>query len=280
MKYVERVILISLFALLMSCGGDVNPDVKPDISVAHQPEDLSLCIAPVDIELTGIDSIVDWINAMPKPLTLACFIASLPRPLTYNATWSGFSLQPAVGRHNPRIFIQFDKLWLSFVPQEKVTTLVDVATGEKSYVWDEDGIQLLEFSLEVESDRLFPQSIKGELTFPVLNELPRNAPYRRVLVSSAGTRTTCGECHGGEIVVDTVDDVPVFRSRMLRHTRGSEVNHAELINEYLDCDPEINTGGGSENNEWYRCQMLDAFLGRGSMVWVNFRQEIDTFISE
>lgn len=280
MKRSILALLTVLSALTASCGGDFNSDVGPAISVAHQPEDLSLCLPPSNVQISGIESVVDWINAMPKPLTLACFIASLPRPLTYNATWSTFSLQPAVGRHNPRIFIQFDKLWLSFVPQEDVSIYRDSATGEKSYIWDEDDIQLLEFSVEVESDRLYQQSIKGELTFPILHELPRNAAYTRVLVGPDNTRTTCGECHGGETIVGTLDGAPIFRSKMFRSTRASEINHTELVNEYLSCDPEMNTGAGTENNEWYRCQMLDAFLGQGSMLWVRFREEIDTYIRE
>ncbi len=72
----------------------------------------------------------------------------------------------------------------------------------------------------------------------------------------------------------------MFRSKMLRSTRASEITHAELINEYLECDPEINTGSGAENNEWYRCQMLEAFLGKGSMIWAGFREDIDTFIRD
>lgn len=114
----------------------------------------------------------------------------------------------------------------------------------------------------------------------MLHQLPRNAAYARVLVGPSNTRTTCGECHGGEIIVDTLDGAPVFRSKMLRSTRASEITHAELINEYLECDPEINTGSGAENNEWYRCQMLEAFLGKGSMIWAGFREDIDTFIRD
>jgi hypothetical protein len=88
MTKIIRTLVISLSTLLASCGGDFDSDVAPAISPAHQPEDLSLCLSPPGVQISGIESMVDWINAMPKPLTLACFIASLPRPLTYNATWS------------------------------------------------------------------------------------------------------------------------------------------------------------------------------------------------
>lgn len=280
MTRMIHALFISLSTLLASCGGDFNSDVVPAISPAHQPEDLSLCVAPENIQISGIESVVDWINAMPKPLTLACFVASLPRPLTYNATWSTLSLQPAVGRRNPRIFVQFDKLWLSFVPQEEVSIHRDSSTGERLYVWDEDGIQLLEFSYEVETNEFYQQSIKGELTFPILQDLPRNAAYTRVLAGPANTRTSCGECHGGETMVDTLDGAPIFRSKMFRSTRTTLVNHTELLNEYISCDPQENTGTGTENNEWYRCQMLDAFIGQGTTQWVGFREDIGTYIPD
>ncbi len=280
MKFIARAVWVSLLSFLVACGGEVDPDSLPETSVAHQPEDLSLCVAPQGKALTDNESIVEWINAMPKPLTLACFVASLPRPLTYNATASMFSAQPAVGPHNPRFFVQYDNLTLSFVPQERVSTLVDLDTGEKTYVWDADGIQLLEFSLEVDAGNYSPLSIKGELAFPVMAELPRNAGYDRILVSPGATRTSCAVCHSGEEIVDYLDDVPVFKSRMLRHGRGSEVTHAQLMEEYLNCDPGVNTGGGSENNEWYRCQMFDAFFGKGQATWVNFRRDIETLHGE
>ncbi len=280
MKFIARAVWVLLLMYLTACGGKVDSDNLPEISVAHQPEDLNLCVAPQGHELTDIESIVGWINAMQKPLTLACFVASLPRPFTYNATSSMFSAQPAVGPHNPRLFIQYDKLTLSFVPQERVSTIVDLDTGEKTYVWDADGIQLLEFSLEVDAGNYSPASIKGELAFPVMAELPRNAGYDRILVSPGATRTSCAVCHSGEEIVDYLDDVPVFKSRMLRHARGSEVTHAQLMDEYLNCNPEVNTGGGSENNEWYRCQMFDAFFGKGQATWANFRRDIETLHGE
>jgi hypothetical protein len=161
-----------------------------------------------------------------------------------------------------------------------VSIYSDSSTGEKSYVWDGDGIQLLEFSYEVESDQLHQQSIKGELTFPILHNLPRNAAYTRVLVGPGNTRTTCGECHGGETMVDTLDGAPIFRSKMFRSARTSEVSHTEVVNEYVFCDPNENTGAGVDNNEWYRCQMLEAFLGQGSTFWVRFREEIGTYLPD
>ena len=280
MKFLTPLLLL---ASLAGCAGapqssssNSNSSSGTGENVAHQPEDLSFCLAPAGIVLTDIASVVEWINAMPKPLTLACFIASLPRPLTYNATVSTFSAQPSVGRENPRIFIKEDKLWLSFVPQERSLLIEDSVTGETSSIWDPDNIQLLELSYEVESNRLLQQSIKAELAFPVLEQLPEKAPYEKVAMNNARTGSLCGDCHGSETIVDSIDDIPVFRSTMLRNTKAGEVSHGYLVNQYLSCDPAINTGATAQNNEWYRCQMLEAFLGQGSMLWSSFPDAIST----
>ncbi len=280
MKTCTTPLLVLLLCLASGCGGEPGSDGRPAGTPTLQPEDLSLCTAPPTIRISDIESVVAWINAMPRPLSLACFIASLPRPIHYNATDSTFSLQPAVGQHNPRIFINYGKLWLSFVPQEPLSIKEDKITGETFHVWDADGIQLLEFGLEVESNRLDQQTIKGELTFPVLHELPPNAAYDRIVKNGAGVESTCRGCHGSETIVGSLDGVPIFRSRMIRSTRSSEVGHAYLIHQYLNCDPEVNTGGGPENNEWYRCQMFDAFFGKGSMVWSSFPEETTVFVQE
>lgn len=286
MKYLFPLLLITSLA---GCAGtsqnssstEASSSSTPsalDLAVAHLPEDLSLCLAPAGAVITDIASVVEWVNAMPKPLTLACFIASLPRPITYNATVSTFSAQPSIGRHNPRIFIKEDKLWLSFVTQEGLALKEDSVTGIGSAIWDADNVQLLELGYEVESNRLLQQSIKGELAFPVLAELPENAPYAKVSMNGARTESVCGGCHGSETIIDVIDDIPVFRSTMLRNARTLEVSHGYLVNQYLSCDPTVNTGTTEENNEWYRCQMLEAFFGKGDMLWSSFPEEISTLL--
>lgn len=248
-----------------------------DLAIAHRPEDLSQCTPPAGAALSDIASVVDWINAMPKPLTLACFVASLPRPITYNATQSNFSAQPSIGRHNPRIFVKVDKLWLSFVPQEGASRLEDPTTGEEILTWDPDNIQLLELSYEVDTNRQFQQTLKAELGFPVLAALPYSAPYSKVAMNTNRTGSLCGDCHGSETIVDFVDEYPVFRSTMLRNAASQEISHGYLVNQYLTCDPAINTGYTDENYEWYRCQMLEAFFGQGQMIWESFKEDIAVF---
>lgn len=277
----KTVTTILVAATLASCQGTELPNNEDSLreaeglAAAHSPQDLTQCQAPAGLTLTEISDVVDWINAMPKPVTLACFIASLPRPLTYNATVSIFSAQPSVGQHNPRIFLRFGKMWLSYVPQEKVDQVDNPDSQTTELIWDADGIQLLELSLEVETDYNDPQSIKAELAFPVTSTLAQSAPFAKVSYNRSGTSSACGSCHASERVIDHIDDIPVFRSAMLRNSLNSEVGHGYLINQYLDCDPSINTSNTSLNNEWYRCQMLEATYGFGSMQWESFRPDID-----
>ncbi len=272
-------LLITLLSTLSGCMSAPSPNPPPAAkNPAHQLEDLSRCIAPANKEMKDFNSVVDWINAMPKPVTLACFIASLPRPLYFNATSSRSSVQPAIGKLNPRIFIQYDKLWLSFVPHEAMSAVKDPVTGERKPVWDADGIQLLEFSLEVPADLPAPQSIKGELAFPIYTNLPRNAPYDRIALSDVDS--ACTTCHGNETRVGELDGVPIFRSKMLRSANQFLMQPNDILLHYFACDPAINTGPGEENNEWYRCQMLKAFVDRGPIEWQNFRNEITPSIQE
>ena len=47
-----------------------------NINPAYVAEDITRCTGPANIPLNSVESVVDWINAMPKTLTLACFVAS------------------------------------------------------------------------------------------------------------------------------------------------------------------------------------------------------------
>ena len=91
---VARIGFSCVFVLILfGCGGQTVPRA-------------TVCDAPTGYTLSDIQSVVDWINAMEKPLTLPCFVASLPRPLRTNSVDSDFSAQPAIGRRSPtRVFL-------------------------------------------------------------------------------------------------------------------------------------------------------------------------------
>ena len=263
-RYLFFVLLSLWLCGCVGVGGESAQSSSHSNIPAQDP-----CAAPVDAELTDIASVVAWINAMPKPLTLPCFVASLPRPIFYNATTSPISAQPSIGEDNPRIFIKARQLLLSYVTQERSLRIEDPVTGETTSVWDADGVQLLELSYEVPSEHSLRQSIKGELAFPIRDQLPANAPYAHI--NNTKTASICGGCHNNEVVVATLDGVPVFRSAMLRNPFTSEVDNSYLLNQYATCNPE----GGPQNA--YRCQMFEATFGHGTMLWLSFPDDIPTF---
>ncbi len=230
------------------------------------------CSAPEGLQLTDIASVTDWINAMPKPLSLACFLRSLPRPIYYNATLSAFSAQPSVGERSPRVFFMIGDLILSVVPDEKWTDLVDEngrrlkdpVTGEVLKKWDIDGVQLLEISQQVPTDAPNAQSIKGEYKFPILVPLPPNAPFVKINFNAANSASVCKFCHADETQVDVIDGQPVYRSEMLRNRTESSVRLDFMLNQYATCDPSLSAPDA------YRCDMLEAIYGQGLLVWKGF----------
>lgn len=145
----------------LSCAPDDAP-----------PHPLAKCAALQDVSPEDIPAVVERLNALPPPRDLSCFIASLPRPLSVVATSSVFSLQPADGALAPRIFILVGyRLILSVV-----------ATG--------DGAPYLELGELVDDKR----SIKGELLFPLAEEVAADEPYTRIVEEER----QCGFCHQGE----------------------------------------------------------------------------------
>ena len=262
-------------------SSNISSETLSSVSSSSEPSIPSepLCEAPADLEITDIASVVDWVNAMPKPLTLACFVKSLPRPMYYNATLSSFSAQPSVGKRSPRVFFMINDLVLTVVPDEKSDTkrdpetgkvMKDPETGLDLRFWDLDNIQLLELSMEVETALPTRQSIKAELKFPVTEQLPRNAPYVKINYDESNTLSVCAFCHSAETQVEVLDGQPVYRSEMLRNPRDAEVPLGYMLNEYASCDPQ------SSENEWYRCEMLDAIYGQGTLVWKSFPEDMPT----
>lgn len=150
-----------------------------------------------------VEDLVALANSLPKPLTIADFIAALPHPLALNATSSRFSLQPAVDADDPRIFIAIGHLVLSVVP-----------TGPNAN------------TLEI-GDMSNGQMSPAQLSFPVSSPISAAAPYQAVLGTTGGggggggfggggfgaTATVCGKCHqktGAEVELTQVSGTPVY----------------------------------------------------------------------
>lgn len=225
-------------ALLPACGS--SPD-EQSAERQHTPG----CRAPAGVsnQPRSIDETVELVNALPKPLTLPCFLEALARPLPLYATLSQLSAQPAAGTRSPRIFGLLDPLVFSVVPAG-------------------DGAHLLEFGEQRPGHR----SLKGELAFPVLEQVSYAAPYEKSLF--APNLTGCAFCHADEQRDPAVVGAPGYVSQSLRPLPHLRVPLPSLRDEHQRCDPQ---------QEPERCAMLDALFDWGPTPDWEFPPEMGTF---
>ncbi|MBV1859280.1 MAG: hypothetical protein KUG77_12770, partial [Nannocystaceae bacterium] len=190
----------------------------------------------------SVDQAVSLINALPRPLTLDCFLSALERPLSIVATESTISAQPAVGRENPRLFLMSNELVMS------------VATSGA-------GASLLEFGEFVDART----TIKGELKFPILGTAPLSAaaPFARI---SGPQGTSCGLCHEDEdLLADSRGRV--YASLALRPSQDEEIELAEVRNAWMNCDAAV---------EPQRCARLDGVFAYGELEQGHFAESLPT----
>jgi hypothetical protein len=174
-----------------------------------------------------IEQLIDLLNALPRPTTVACFLESLDRPLNVYHTRSSFSAQPADGESNPRTFITIGRLSVSVVPG-----------GRASH--------LLEFGYRSSEDR----SIKGEVVFQLRRPVTQELLATRI---EAGFGSTCGG-HTRESV-PTVNHFPgTFESNVITPSPFYEVELALLRAEADACDSSV---------EAERCSNLSGLLDHG-----------------
>jgi len=217
-------------------GGPVAPLVDPLGRARCQAPDTASA-SPADIERA-----VAWINALPKPTSVACFVESLARPLKIYATDSTLSAQPAHSYRSPRVFIQLDKLWLSVVV-------------------DGDSSRLIEFGLLVDDQST--RSLKGELKLPLDAPVPSSTPFDRVRYDGG---TSCALCHANEQQETAFGTA--FSSDALRPRPESRVSIDSLRSERQACDWQV---------EPHRCEMLSAIFDGGTVTEVQFPETMRTF---
>jgi hypothetical protein len=237
-----------LSSCIVGCGAPSSdptsdPSSDPDPPVGRSPT--PGCRAPAGVSNSPhtIAETLTLINALPKPLSLPCFLESLARPLAISATNSVFSAQPANGVRSPRIFVFQDPTWLSIVPEG-------------------DGARLLEFGEQRPQFR----SLKGEIVFPVSTRLEASAPFEHLLF--APELTTCAGCHAAETQESEISGVRTFVSQALRPRSQDLVSAASLRHELEICD---------RAREPQRCAMLDGLLGWGEVSDRAFPVEMATF---
>jgi hypothetical protein len=192
----------------------------------------------------NIAELVELINALPKPLDLACLLKSLKRPLYVNATSSTLSAQPAFGENNPRIFIFKGNLIISVVP-------------------DGPGSKLLEMS-ELKYSR---RSIKGELKLPISEQLSYSGPFQDIITTQ---KTSCSGCHSLEQAEYELEGVQVYSSLAIKPTAKQFVHLDDLKFELYNCQLLRDRSS--------RCRVLDALLNHGDVLPQNFPADMPTFL--
>lgn len=216
-------------ALTFACASDPAP---------YDP--LHQCLIEGDTPQSIADA-VTRLNALPQPVTIPCFVASLPRPIHLVGTHSVFSAQPADTRSNPRIFILSDDLAMSIVP-------------------DGAGQHLLEFGEWTSIGR----SIKGELEFPISAPLTGSEPFD-VLYNE--TLTNCGLCHRAEVPYAPIPGA--FESDAFQPEPGTRVSLYEMRIEHLNCDAD-------QTPE--RCQIYHSLFDFGTVLESAFHPNTPTFL--
>jgi hypothetical protein len=225
---------------LSASAGSADGGLRRDASVpgnaadaATEPASLAACAALGGSAPTTIADVVLRINALPPPASLACLVASLPRPLSLVATTSPSSAQPADGHDSPRVFIVSDTLTLSVV-----------AGGHAE--------NLLEFGQWVTPLR----SLKAELAFPLVRPLADDAPYKRVLAPDHAT-TVCRLCHSNETAHETIPNA--FVSDALRVATYYDLPIDEVRTLRESCTRRSGEVAGA------RCDLLRALLDYGEV---------------
>ena len=221
--------------------GDVAVDGEPDGAGENdgagggEPPALDRdgCATPTGVSGAprSISEALILMNSLPKPVSLACFLQSLTRPLSLYMTSSGQSLQPSPGERSPRTFIVLEPLVMSIV-------------------FDGPAQAALELGYRTTESR----SIKTEIHFPLQTDVTFANLFDAVV---NGTLTKCGSCHTSELVTVNEDlPVDVFESDIIPPYDFLEVGLPSLRAEHERCDA---------TSEPERCGLLSAIFDFGEV---------------
>lgn len=186
-------------------------------------------------------SAVARLNVLPAQ-SVACFVASLSRPLEVVGTTSRTSVQPAAGAQNPRLFLLAPGLVVSVV-------------GEG------DGAHLLELGEWVTATR----TLKGEVALPFARPLGPEAPFVRV--KRAGGGTTCGLCHRYETPAPEMNGG--FVSTAFKPAADTEVKLPAVAALHQAC--------AQQQEASPRCELLHAVFDLGEAKQGAFGAEVELF---
>lgn len=188
---------------------------------------------------SSIAETVDLVNGLPPPVSLACFLEALERPLRLVATRSVFSAQPAMGSRSPRIFLFMEGIIHSIVPEGSARNLLEMGEATSPGT-----------------------SIKAELEFPITETITLATAFERLPLDDI---TTCAVCHDGHVPVAGLEGA--FESEVLRPADRELVPLAELEGEARRCDGAL---------EPERCALLGALFQHGEVIATEFPRSLPT----
>lgn len=225
---------------LLSCGANDDASATKD----RQGIASACDVPPGQVNApTSVMAVVELLNTMPKPVELSCFVESLKRPLGLQASRSIFSAQPASGTESPRMFLFYDPLIMTVVPEGM-------------------GSHLLEFG----EQRADGRSLKAEIEFPVEKAIQPTEPFERVMYDDEVTN--CSFCHGAEEQDPSIAFTRAFLSRAFRPLDNLHVDLDQLAQGALTCDPAL---------EPERCALLNATFGWGEVLERPFSETMGMF---
>ncbi len=205
------------------------------------------CIKQIECQKLGanlgapssIDTFINFVNLLPKPLNSTCILAALPRPLAVHATSNLFSAQPPGGPESPRILIRLSNLILSFVPD---------GSGSKA-------IEVSEVTPEEDS-------IKGDIPLPIIAKLEKWSPYEHL---NTNNFPSCASiCHSSFREVKRYDnDVLQYASDFIKPFAASDVSLVQLHGFWEACIEYQNTA-------LPRCEFYNALFEFGEVKAAEF----------
>jgi len=204
-------------------------DGEPETPAA----DPDVCVTPNGVSGSprNLSEAMILMNSLPKPVSLACFLQALSRPLSLYMTSSGESLQPSPGARSPRTFIVYEPLVMSIV-------------------LDGPAQIALEFGYRSSPTR----SVKTEILFPLQTDVTLDNLFDDVL---RGSLTKCGACHVAEVQKFDADlGRDVFESDIFPPYDMLEVDLPALRAERDSCDAA---------SEPSRCALLSAIFDHGEV---------------
>ncbi len=233
-------------------GASLEPDSVTANSESPTPateptvDEASACQVPpgVDDSPEDIPELLTLLNSLPRPTSLACFLESLARPLYAYPTKSVFSAQPAAGINDPRVFL--------FLGDSLIVSVVSAGVGQ----------DLLEYSYLTSVDR----SVKGEVPFPLIDEVTTQGIVAHIKYSEAGS--VCYLCHANERPAGEGFYEGALESEALRPVPGEDVSLDVIRVEAALCDAEETPK---------RCATLSGLFDHGDVLFQTFPEKMPTF---